>query len=141
MTRNLGSPVLDAFRRWGYLEANVDPLGRLFPIRHPELALSGPEAGAARRVYCGPIGAEFMHLPDPARSAWVAERMESEPPPPDRDRILDLLIRAETFEQVLQRRYLGTKRYSVEGATALLPLLDVALRRAARTGSRRAVMG
>jgi 2-oxoglutarate dehydrogenase E1 component len=141
MIRKFAGPALDAFRRWGYLQAAVDPLGRLPPFRHPELDGAGPEAESARRVYCGPIGAEFMHLPDPDRCAWVAGRMEGDPPRIDRDRILDLLIRADTFEQVLQRRYLGTKRYSVEGATALLPLLDVALRRATGSGARRAVMG
>ena len=56
--------VLDLFRRWGYLEADLDPLGFLKPEPHPELNLDDPEAEQARRCYCGTIGAEFMHIPD-----------------------------------------------------------------------------
>ena len=52
--------IADAFRRWGYLEAALDPLGRLQPAPHPELAGSGPEAETLRKYYCGSIGAEFM---------------------------------------------------------------------------------
>src|SRR6202167_3905902 len=116
--------IWESFRRWGYLQANLDPLGDLEPAPMPELDVSGPEADAARRVYCGSIGVEFMHIADRERRQWVQERMESEAAKPDRARILDLLIRADIFEQVLQTRYLGTKRYSLEGESALIPLLD-----------------
>lgn len=134
--------VWEAFRRWGYLQARLDPLGRLEPWPHPELDVQGPEAEEARRVYCGPIGVEFMHLPYPERCGFIRERMEAPGgAPPDRGRILELLIRAETFEQVLQRRYLGTKRYSAEGATALLVALDEIFRRACDAGSEKAVLG
>src|SRR6204780_2718409 len=98
--------VWESFRRWGYLQSSLDPLGDLEPVAMPELDATGPEADAARRVYCGSIGAEFMHIPDRDRRQWVQERMESEAAEPDRGRILDLLIRAEIFEQVLQTRYL-----------------------------------
>jgi len=127
--------IWDSFRRWGYLQANLDPLGDMKPLQMPELDISGPEAEAARRCYCGSIGVEFMHIPDRERRLWVQERMESEAPEPDRARILELLIRAEVFEQVLQTRYLGTKRFSLEGETALLPLLDAILNAAAEQGA------
>jgi 2-oxoglutarate dehydrogenase E1 component len=134
--------VWDAFRRWGYLQARLDPLGRLKPWPHPELDTPGPQAEEARGVYCGPIGVEFMHLPYPDRCAFVRERMEaSSGPVPDRARLLDLLVRADTFEQVLQRRYLGTKRYSAEGATALLIALDEIFRRASAAGVEKVVLG
>jgi 2-oxoglutarate dehydrogenase E1 component len=132
--------VWEAFRRWGYLQANLDPLGDLEPAPMPELDVTGPEADAARRVYCGSIGAEFMHIPDRERRLWVQERMESEGPEPDRARILDLLIRADIFEQVLQTRYLGTKRYSLEGESALIPLLDSILSAAAEQGAEKAML-
>ena len=106
----------------------------------PELDVTGPEAEAARRFYCGTIGAEFMHIPDRERRQWIQERMESEAPEPDRARILELLIRAEIFEQVLQTRYLGTKRYSLEGEAALLPLLDAILNAAAEQGAEKAML-
>src|SRR3984893_4628810 len=111
-------------RRWGYLAANLDPLGFLAPIEHPELVREGADAAAARKFYCGTIGAEFVHIDDPERRRWIAERLESDSPQPDRAYILERLIRADLFEQVLQARYLGSKRFSLEGVTALIPLLD-----------------
>ena len=132
--------VWESFRRWGYLQANLDPLGDLEPAPMPELDVSGPEADAARRVYCGSIGVEFMHIADRERRQWVQERMESEAAKPDRARILDLLIRADIFEQVLQTRYLGTKRYSLEGESALIPLLDSILSAAAEQGAEKAML-
>ena len=77
-----------------------------------------------RRIYCGTIGAELVHIPDPARRQWIIKRLEAPAPAPDRARILDRLIRADLFEQVMQARYLGSKRFSLEGTTALIPLLD-----------------
>jgi 2-oxoglutarate dehydrogenase E1 component len=132
--------VWDSFRRWGYLQASLDPLGDLEPVAMPELDVTGPDAEAARRFYCGSIGAEFMHIPERERRLWIQERMESEPVEPDRTRILDQLVRAEIFEQVLQTRYLGTKRYSLEGESALLPLLDAILNAAAEHGAEKAML-
>jgi 2-oxoglutarate dehydrogenase E1 component len=132
--------VWDSFRRWGYLQANLDPLGDLEPVPMLELDATGAEAEAARQVYCGSIGAEFMHIPDREKRQWVQERMESEAPESDRTRILDLLVRAEIFEQVLQTRYLGTKRYSLEGECALLPLLDAILSAAAGHGAEKGML-
>ena len=132
--------VWDAFRRWGYLQANLDSLGDLEPVAMPELDVRGADAEEARRLYCGTVGAEFMHIPDRERRAWVQERMESEAPTPDRARILERLIRADVFEQVLQTRYLGTKRYSLEGEASLLPLLDSILNAASEQGAKQAVL-
>ncbi|MGA9882620.1 MAG: 2-oxoglutarate dehydrogenase E1 component [Candidatus Acidiferrales bacterium] len=134
--------IWDAFRRWGYLQANLDPLGDLPPVPLPELDVSEPEAEPARRAYCGTIGVEFMHLPDRQRRQWVQEQMESnvDAPRPNRARILDLLVRAEVFEQVLQTRYLGTKRYSLEGEAALLPLLDSILNAASEQGAEKGML-
>jgi 2-oxoglutarate dehydrogenase E1 component len=132
--------VWESFRRWGYLQADLDPLGEFEAVSMPELEIRGPEADAARRVYCGSIGAEFMHIPDRERRAWLQERMESEAPAIDRTRVLELLIRAEVFEHVLQTRYLGTKRYSLEGEAALLPLLDAILTSASERGAEKAML-
>jgi 2-oxoglutarate dehydrogenase E1 component len=132
--------IWGAFRRWGYLQANLDPLGDFEGAAMPELDVAGLEAEAARRVYCGSIGAEFMHMADGERRQWVQEQMESEAGEPDRARILDLLVRAEIFEHVLQTRYLGTKRYSLEGEAALLPLLDSILSAASDMGAEKAMI-
>src|ERR1019366_5088274 len=110
--------VFEGYRRWGYLAANLDPLGFLTPLKHPELIVEGAAAIEARKFYCGTIGAEFVHIDDTARRRWIAERLESDGPQPDRAFILERLIRADLFEQVLQARYLGSKRFSLEGVTA-----------------------
>src|ERR1700732_3952132 len=132
--------VWDAFRRWGYLQADLDPLGDLQPVAMPELDLSGPEAEAARRFYCGTIGGKFMHIADGEKRQWIQKRMEQEAPEVDGERILEWLVRAEIFEQVLQTRYLGTKRYSLEGEAALLPLLDAILSAATEQGAHQAML-
>ncbi|MFL6292627.1 MAG: 2-oxoglutarate dehydrogenase E1 component [Thermoanaerobaculia bacterium] len=139
--------TLDAFRRLGYLYADLDPLDRLAP--EPEALLGEVDdpalAEQARRWYCGPIGVELMHIEDPERRRWVQERMEAPPgeetpEPADRSHVLDLLIRAETFEQMIQARYLGTKRFSIEGVESLLPLLDEMLEAACERQARQVVL-
>ena len=141
-TKDAQERIWDAFRRWGYLQANLDPLGDMAPVAMPELEVSGPDADAARQFYCGTIGVEFMHIPEREKRQWIQRRMEAEAETPeaDRERILDWLVRAEIFEQVLQTRYLGTKRYSLEGESALLPLLDAILNSAAEQGAVQAVL-
>jgi len=133
--------VFDAYRRWGYLEADLDPLGFLRPVPHSDLCVEGELAQEARRVYCGTVGVEFMHITDPARRRWIQERMEAPQPAVDQERALDLLIRAEVFELVLQQRYLGNKRFSLEGVTALIPLIDEILEAAGQQGVAELVMG
>jgi len=133
--------ILDSFRRWGYLQADLDPVGHFAPLAHPDLELTGDEADAARRIYSGTIGVEFMHIPDPERRHWIQERMESELAAPiDRAHVLDQLVRADVFEQTIHSRYIGTKRYSLEGNTALIPLLDEILNAACENGAEQAVL-
>jgi 2-oxoglutarate dehydrogenase E1 component len=133
--------VFDAYRRWGYLEADLDPLGFIRPVPHSDLPIEGEFAQEARRVYCGTVGAEFMHITDPARRRWIQERLEGPQAAVDQQNALDLLIRAEVFEQVLQQRYLGNKRFSLEGVTALIPLVDEIIEAAAQQGAVELVMG
>jgi 2-oxoglutarate dehydrogenase E1 component len=133
--------LLDAYRRWGYLQANLDPLDRLRPEGgHPDLPQQGEGLEQLRDWYCGPLAVEYMHIPDPARRAWIQERVERDPLPVDRERVLDLLMRADIFEQVLQQRYLGNKRFSIEGVDALLPLLDEAISTGAELGAEQVVL-
>ena len=132
--------IFDAFRRWGYLQADLDPLGFLQPLKSPDLEFSGEIAEEARRFYCGTVGADFMHLLQPERRQWIADRMEAAPDTVDRPKILERLVRADLFEQVLQSRYLGTKRFSLEGVTALIPLLDAILESAGESGAEQAVV-
>src|SRR5215813_474225 len=132
--------IFEAFRRWGYLQANLDPLGFLKPLASPDLDFTGEIADEARRHYCGTIGADFMHLMQPERRTWIAERMEARPEALDQAKILERLVRADLFENVLQARYLGTKRFSLEGNTSLIPLLDAMLDTVGEHGAVECVM-
>ena len=133
--------VFDSFRRWGYLQANLDPLGQLQPDPNAELDAAGDYADEARTIYCGTVAAEFMHIASPEKRHWIQSQMESSAPPVDRDFISQRLIRAEMFEQVLQQRYLGNKRFSLEGNTSLIPLLDEVLEAAGERGTEELVLG
>ena len=133
--------VFDPFRHWGYLEADLDPLGFLPSVSHPELRAEGEVAQEARRIYCGTVGAEFMHITDPVRRRWIQERLEGPQTEVDQNAVLEQLIRADLFEQVLQQRYLGNKRFSLEGVSALIPLVDEILEGAGQSGAVELVMG
>ena len=135
--------TFDIFRRWGYLQATLDPLGQFLPPEpFPITAPDGPDSEAARKIYCSSIGAEFMHIPSAEKRAWIEERLESganETTLLKPARILTGLIRADIFEQVIQQRYLGTKRFSLEGLTALIPFLDQLFSTAAESGVQRSI--
>jgi 2-oxoglutarate dehydrogenase E1 component len=137
--------VFDMFRRWGYLDANLNPFGGPIAGGYPELrSPKGAAPGAvaeARKTYCGSIGAEFMHLPQPDRREWVQEQMESSPRQSvDRRWLTERLLQADLFEQTLQARYLGTKRFSGEGSTALVPLLDTVIETSVGLGANASVV-
>jgi 2-oxoglutarate dehydrogenase E1 component len=138
--------VFNSFRNWGYLEGDLDPLGFLRPRPTPELQIENEYGREARAIYSSTIGVEINHIYRPERRRWIYERMESpsqglEVTEQDQQRILDLLIRADIFEQVMQQRYLGSKRFSLEGVTALIPLVDELLDTGSRLGATELVMG
>ena len=138
--------TFNAFRQWGYLEGDLDPLGFLRPRPTPELQIENAYAREARAIYSSTIGVEINHIYAPERRRWIYERMESHSPELDvteeqQKRVLDLLIRADIFEQVMQQRYLGSKRFSLEGVTALIPLVDEILDTGSRLGAAELVMG
>src|SRR6516165_11874210 len=129
------------FRRWGFYEATLDPLGYFTPLKCSDLeGLTGEYAEEARRIYCGTIGVEFLHIAELARRNWIAEHMEGPEFDVNQAKVLDRLVRADLFEQVLQSRYLGSKRFSLEGETALIPLLDSLLDAAGELGGVDSVM-
>ncbi|MBI3222791.1 MAG: 2-oxoglutarate dehydrogenase E1 component [Nitrosomonadales bacterium] len=99
-----------------------------------------------RQTYCGSIGAEYMYMADVAQKRWIQGRLESVRGLAGYDagmrkRILERLTAAETLERYLHTKYVGQKRFSLEGGETLIPLLDHVLQRAGGNGVQEAVIG
>jgi 2-oxoglutarate dehydrogenase E1 component len=99
-----------------------------------------------RKTYCGSIGVEYMHLQDPGERKWLRDRMEPAANQPglsreEKIRIFHKLCQARRFEQFLHKKYLGQKRFSIEGADAVIPMLDSLFSHAAVHGCRDIVIG
>ncbi len=99
-----------------------------------------------RQTYCGSIGAEYMYISDVAQKRWIQQRLEGVrgvPTYPDsmKRRILERLTAAETLERYLHTKYVGQKRFSLEGGETLIPLLDHLLQRAGKHGVKETVIG
>jgi 2-oxoglutarate dehydrogenase E1 component len=164
--------LVTAFRSRGHLQARLDPLQLAARSDAPDLDLPfhqlstsdldsdfdtgtffGAERmrlrellGKLRATYCGPIGAEFMHITDAGQRRWVYERLERTGGnfPLDaatRRRILEKLTAAEGLERYLHTKYVGQKRFSLEGGDALIPMMDELIRRAGTNGVREMVVG
>src|SRR6266851_5486580 len=134
--------IFDIFRRWGYLQASLDPLGQYLPPEPFPIATvpEGEFAAEARRYYCGTFAIEFMHIPSSEQRQWLQEQLEQPTSKPDQKHVLTQLIRADLFEQVIQQRYLGTKRFSLEGLTVLIPFLDQVFATASAAGVARSLI-
>ena len=162
--------LLYRYRSIGHLIACTDPLSAC-PETHPQLELAEfglseddldttfitrrfhkeqatlqDILDTLRNTYCGCIGVEFMHIQDPVERQWLIDRME-----PNRNRtefdaekrltILKRLQEATLFEAFLHKKFLGQKRFSLEGGEAIIPLLDALVRHAADSGVKDLVMG
>ncbi|MDR2381604.1 MAG: multifunctional oxoglutarate decarboxylase/oxoglutarate dehydrogenase thiamine pyrophosphate-binding subunit/dihydrolipoyllysine-residue succinyltransferase subunit [Bifidobacteriaceae bacterium] len=98
----------------------------------------------ARDTYCGKIGVEYMHIEDPEQRIWLQERLEGKPTQLSRDaqlRALHKLNEAEALEAFLQTKYVGAKRFSLEGSEVAIPVLDAMISRYADQGSTEVVIG
>jgi len=163
--------LVEGYRELGHLTANLDPLGlvrrKLPPIALEDFGLAdedldlvfssenvaGPDrttlrelVGLLRETYSRTIGVELAHLHDVELRSWLQNRMESTRnrlamTRADRLQILDQEIGAEVLEQFLQNKFLGYKRFSLEGAESLIPLLERLIERAARSNVVEIVIG
>jgi 2-oxoglutarate decarboxylase len=152
--------LIHAYRVRGHLMADTDPL-EYKQRRHPDLDVTthgltlwdlerefptggfgGKPAlklrkvlGVLRDSYCRTIGIEYMHIQDPEQRRWIQDRVERPYNKPNREeqlRILRKLNAAEAFETFLQTKYVGQKRFSLEGGESVIPMLDELLTAAAR---------
>ncbi|MGY1986138.1 multifunctional oxoglutarate decarboxylase/oxoglutarate dehydrogenase thiamine pyrophosphate-binding subunit/dihydrolipoyllysine-residue succinyltransferase subunit [Blastococcus sp. SYSU DS0669] len=147
--------VIESYRRNGHLMADTDPLE--FKVRtHPDLDIlqhgltlwdldrKFPVGGFAgerlmplrdilgvlRNSYCRTVGVEYMHITDPEEREWLQQRIELKHAQPDREKqkhVLGRLNAAEAFETFLQTKYVGQKRFSLEGGESVIPILDEVL--------------
>jgi 2-oxoglutarate dehydrogenase E1 component len=151
--------LINAFRVRGHLMADVDPL-EYRQRSHPDLDISshgltfwdldrefvtggfgGKRAALLREIlgilrdsYCRTIGIEYMHIQDPDQRRWIQDHVEKPYTKPGHDeqmRILGKLNEAEAFETFLQTKYVGQKRFSLEGGESTIALLDSVIQKAA----------
>jgi 2-oxoglutarate dehydrogenase E1 component len=132
-------PELDLELRRERYNLSVADLDRVVGTNFADPAMKTTTIGslleALRETYAGSIGYEYMHIQNPDVRAWLQERIEprrSRPDLPSEQRInvLHCLHEAENFEKFLQNRYIGQKRFSLEGAETLIPLLDAFVEKA-----------
>ena len=158
------------YRDLGHLQADTDPLSpdqadhaelnlaafglteadlelTFYPLRFPQQSATLREIIALlKETYCGKIGVEFMHIQDPKKRAWLKQRMEEKRNQPQMARaeqlhVLEKLQEATLFEAFLHRKFLGQKRFSLEGGEVIIPLLDTLLTQAAERGVSDLIMG
>jgi 2-oxoglutarate dehydrogenase E1 component len=143
--RRTSHPLLE-LREFGLSDADLE---RSFDTSHfiglPHATLRQLLA-ALRETYCRTIGVEYMHIQDTHIRRWLQERMEPRRNQPrfGRDqklRVLKSLYYAELFERFLHTRYTGQKRFSLEGAETLIPLLEAVVEKAPDTGVREIILG
>ncbi len=162
--------LINMYRVRGHLIANLDPL-EVEPTRsHPELdplthgltiwdlprrfaadGLAGREVATLdeilqilRDAYCRTLGIEYMHIADPVQKRWIQQHVEGVPQRLDtgeQRHILDRLNAAEAFERFLHTRYVGQKRFGLEGAESAVVLLDTVFNEAADAGCAEVVLG
>src|SRR4051812_453475 len=162
--------LINMYRVRGHLIADLDPLRWKEPHTHPELdpatygltiwdlerefftdGLAGRDVmplgdilGVLRDAYCRRIGVEYMHIQEPDQKRWIQEEVEGVSTalePEEQRHIIDRLNAAEAFERFLHTKYVGHKRFGLEGAESAIPLLDELLDLGAQAGMREAVLG
>jgi 2-oxoglutarate dehydrogenase E1 component len=162
--------LINMYRVRGHLIADLDPLSAEPRPLHPELdpttygltlwdldrefvvdGLAGRDTltlGEAldllRDAYCRTLGIEYMHIQDPEQKRWIQQHTEGVPvtlDPVEQRHILDRLNAAEAFERFLHSKYVGQKRFGLEGAESTIVILDAVLEEAAEAGTSEAVLG
>jgi 2-oxoglutarate dehydrogenase E1 component len=132
---------------YGLTEADLDARVLSFPLFHePPVTTLRAILTRLQAAYGGSIGAEFMNIQSIEQRRWVQARLEALPHQTALDaaaerRVLRTLCDAENLERMLHQRFPGTKRFSLEGAETLLPLLVMLVERAAQHGVKEIVMG
>jgi 2-oxoglutarate dehydrogenase E1 component len=162
--------LINMYRVRGHLIADLDPLRLKMAHTHPELDPAtygltiwdlerqfftdgvagqdwmtlGDVLGVLRDAYCRRVGVEYMHIQEPDQKRWIQEHVEgvhTTLEPDEQSHILDRLNAAEAFERFLHTKYVGHKRFGLEGAESAICLIDELLDEAAQAGCHEAVLG
>lgn len=145
--------VADTFRRWGYLQAELDTFHRIKPFPHRDLD-NAPLASQKkwRDIYCSKIGVEFMHIPFPERTDWIARKMEARYEEKQskqlsaddsiisNERILKLLLSTDSLEKYIYSRYIGVIWFALDGLSSAVPMVDQMFTSAAESGAESAMV-
>jgi 2-oxoglutarate dehydrogenase E1 component len=131
---------------YGFTEADYDRPIFIDKVLGLEYATIRQMLDILKRTYCSTIGVEFMHISDPAEKGWIQERIEG----PDKGieftangkkAILQKLVEAEGFEQFIDVKYKGTKRFGLDGGESLIPALEQIIKRGGALGLKEIVLG
>ncbi len=138
-------PELDP-TTYGFGRADMDRPIFIDNVLGLETATPAQILHVLRETYCGPIGVEFMHIQDPDQKAWIQRRVEGAPWRTSFGRtakrnILQQLTEAEGLEAFCQRRYVGTKRFGLEGGEVTIPAVQAIIETAAKAGVREIAIG
>ena len=138
-------PELDP-ASYGFMEADLDRPVFLDNVLGLEKATIRQAVDILRRTYCGTLGVEFMHITDPTQKAWVQERIEGPDKeitfsPEGKKAILNKLIEGEGFENFLNVKYTGTKRFGLDGGESMIPALEQIMKRGGQLGISDIVLG
>ena len=140
-----GIPELD-LRYHGLTDTDLDAVFETGSLVGPRQATLREILAQLRATYGGTIGAEYMHITDTAEKRWLQSSLESVHgvpayPPETRRKLLERLTAAEGIEHYLHTKYVGQKRFSLEGGESLIPLLDELIQRAGAHGTKEVVIG
>ncbi|MSO75941.1 MAG: 2-oxoglutarate dehydrogenase E1 component [Alphaproteobacteria bacterium] len=131
-------PELD-YKTYGFVDGDLDRPIFVGPQLGQEIATLGEILSILNDTYCGRVAVEFTHVQDPEQKAWIRQRIENIRNHTDftvrgRQAILERLTAAEVFEHFLDRKYIGTKRFGLEGAEAIIPALEQIIKRGSQLG-------
>ena len=138
-------PELDP-ETYGFTDADLDRPIFINHVLGLEIATLRQILEVVRETYCGSIGVEFMHIQDPDEKLWIQERIEgirnhTEFTDIGKKTIYERLVSAENFEQFLHKKYVGTKRFGLDGGEAVIPALEQILKRGSQLGLQEIVIG
>jgi 2-oxoglutarate dehydrogenase E1 component len=138
-------PELDP-KAYGFTEADMDRPIFIDNVLGLQVASMRQIVDIVKRTYCGTFALQYMHISDPEQSAWLKERIEGFGKEitftrEGRRAILNKLVEAEGFEKFLHVKYMGTKRFGLDGGEALIPAMEQIIKRGGALGVKEIVIG